>query len=359
VVASDPGEQRRRRIVKQVDQWGSVRATDLAGHLGVTVKTVQRDLDALAESGRVVRVHGGAISRRGSVESPELRIGLFLPTAIFYYDEVAVGAAEAAQQHQTMLVTGSYEYSTERELRGLRRIAELGLDGLVATVHYHGSGLQELLRLNLPTVLVERPLIHLVAEPGDGHEQLDHVASDHAAGATLALEHLSGLGHRRIHLIAGDTPTRTGILRGVHDGGLFSPTRPRAEVVVRELPAPEADIDHVVAALLPGLVREIRRGEVTAIIGHNSRLAASLYAALRARGVGIPGEVSLLSYDALPPGPLVESVTAIRPPRRAVGRLAVEQMVSRLRGHRTGPPSTLFLQPSLADRGSTGAPRAR
>lgn len=356
VAVSDPGEQRRRRIAKLVDQWGSVRASDLADQLGVTVKTVQRDLDALAESARLVRVHGGAISRRGSVETPELRIGLFLPTAVFYYDEVAAGAAEAAQQHHTVLITGAYEYSTERELRGLRRIAELGLDGLVATVHYHGSGLTELLRLGLPTVMVERPLINLVAAVGDGHELLDHVATDHAAGTALACDHLQALGHQRIHLLLTDTPTAYGVRRGLQDRDLFPQERQPVEVVQRRLPAPSRDARLVVDELLPQLRRDIRRGEVTAIVAHNSRLAETLFEALRDAGIDIPGQVSLMSYDALPPSPVAEVVTAVQPPRRAVGRMAVEQIVSRLRGHRAGPPSILYLQPTLVDHGSTGPP---
>lgn len=354
---SDPGEQRRRRIAKLVDQWGAVRASDLAGQLDVTVKTVQRDLDVLARTGRLVRVHGGAISRRGSVETPELRIGLFLPTAVFYYDEVAAGAAAAAQQHQTVLITGAYEYSTERELRGLRRIAELGLDGLVATVHYHGSGLGELLQLNLPTVMVERPLINLVATAGDGHEKLDHVATDHAAGTAQAIEHLHRLGHQRVHLLLNDTPTAIGIRRGLRDQELFAGATPRPDVVAIDMPQPPPNATISDVAVLQRLRRGIRRGEVTAIVAHNSRLAQTMYAELVGFGVAIPEEVSLISYDTLPPSPVSDLVTAVQPPRYAVGRLAVEQIVSRLRGQRTGPPSTLLLQPTLVDRGSTAPPR--
>jgi DeoR/GlpR family transcriptional regulator of sugar metabolism len=55
-------EERQRRILELVDSEGRAVATELSKRLGVSGYTVRRDLDELAETGRLTRVHGGALS---------------------------------------------------------------------------------------------------------------------------------------------------------------------------------------------------------------------------------------------------------------------------------------------------------
>jgi DeoR/GlpR family transcriptional regulator of sugar metabolism len=55
-------EERQRRIVELVDAEGRAVATELSERLGVSGYTVRRDLDELAATGRITRVHGGALS---------------------------------------------------------------------------------------------------------------------------------------------------------------------------------------------------------------------------------------------------------------------------------------------------------
>jgi DeoR/GlpR family transcriptional regulator of sugar metabolism len=66
-VASRPDEsllkgERQRRILALLSAAGRVVATDLQGELGVSAYTIRRDLDELAEAGRLQRVHGGALA---------------------------------------------------------------------------------------------------------------------------------------------------------------------------------------------------------------------------------------------------------------------------------------------------------
>ncbi|MHB0999042.1 MAG: DeoR/GlpR family DNA-binding transcription regulator [Armatimonadota bacterium] len=53
--------ERRRMIFKLLQENESVNAADLADALGVGISTIRRDLDALHDEGRLVRVHGGAV----------------------------------------------------------------------------------------------------------------------------------------------------------------------------------------------------------------------------------------------------------------------------------------------------------
>lgn len=53
--------ERREYLVDYVGRSGGARAADLAERLGVSEDTVRRDIRALAEAGRLQRVHGGAL----------------------------------------------------------------------------------------------------------------------------------------------------------------------------------------------------------------------------------------------------------------------------------------------------------
>ena len=53
---------RLARICDEVEARGRVRVGDLAAELAVSEMTIRRDLDVLAEQGRVQQVHGGALA---------------------------------------------------------------------------------------------------------------------------------------------------------------------------------------------------------------------------------------------------------------------------------------------------------
>ena len=59
--------QRYREIMALLHRDQVVSVEDLAQHFNVTVQTIRRDLTDLAESGRIERVHGGAILPSGTV----------------------------------------------------------------------------------------------------------------------------------------------------------------------------------------------------------------------------------------------------------------------------------------------------
>lgn len=88
--------RRRELIAATVDDRGAVRVRELSEFYGVSSMTIRRDIQALAESNRVRRVHGGAtrIERaRRSVDEPRFRTKLALQR-----NEKATIASEAAHK---------------------------------------------------------------------------------------------------------------------------------------------------------------------------------------------------------------------------------------------------------------------
>ena len=61
-----PAADRQDRIALALAQSGYLSIADLAEHLQVSEMTIRRDLDALAEKGRVERAHGGAFALAGN-----------------------------------------------------------------------------------------------------------------------------------------------------------------------------------------------------------------------------------------------------------------------------------------------------
>ncbi|MET4781209.1 DeoR/GlpR family DNA-binding transcription regulator [Glaciihabitans sp. UYNi722] len=88
-----PAAARREQILSSIDEQGFVRVTELSRRFGISEVTVRADLDALAQSSAVLRIHGGAVpaSRPAGLERP------FEQSALAASDEKArIGRAAAA-----------------------------------------------------------------------------------------------------------------------------------------------------------------------------------------------------------------------------------------------------------------------
>ena len=116
-------EERRRRILELIDRHERVTVADLADRFGVSAVTARGDLDALAESRRIVRSHGGALR---AIDS-----GRDLPIAVkasrHHAEKVRIGQAAAALVHDgetIVLDSGSTTMEVARALgaRGLNAL---------------------------------------------------------------------------------------------------------------------------------------------------------------------------------------------------------------------------------------------
>ncbi|PWJ56931.1 DeoR/GlpR family transcriptional regulator of sugar metabolism [Dyadobacter jejuensis] len=56
-------KERQEYIIKQINLHNKVLSTDLSERLGVSEDTIRRDLKALSKSGKILKVHGGALSK--------------------------------------------------------------------------------------------------------------------------------------------------------------------------------------------------------------------------------------------------------------------------------------------------------
>jgi DNA-binding LacI/PurR family transcriptional regulator len=120
---------------------------------------------------------------------------------------------------------------------------------------------------------------------------VDSVTNDDRAGAELAVDHLVGLGHRRIAHIdggqgAGAASRRNGYAEAMRGGTAF----PRWHGSPRGMFTEEGGAE--------GVDRLLQSGSVpTAIFASNDLAAVGALYALERHGLGVPADVSLVGYD--------------------------------------------------------------
>lgn len=187
------------------------------------------------------------------------------------------------------------------------------------------------------------PPIVTACEWIDGTD-LPRVALDNAAGTELATRHLLDLGHTRIGCIGGPTANvlnRTrleGIRRVIGDDftgfpGDFS-----------------LDSGRFAAEMWCALPPAMRP---TGIVSFSDEMACAFIAELQRQGFQVPHDLSVVGFDDIElVSHLAPALTTIRQPKREIGRIAAETILTLIEGREV--PMETMVPPLLMTRASTG-----
>lgn len=351
---------RHEHLLREVELRGSVRAAEAAATLGVAEVTIRRDIVRLARAGRLARVHGGAVALR-SAHAPQparVLVGVVVPSATAHFPPFVRGMESLAPPACTC-ASCSASRTTGRRWRPPRwsgsstSARRASSSPPPPTTGPPRSSRPWLRSVPVPVVVAERRVGGLTAL-----SELDQVRTDHAHGAVLAVEHLAGLGHRRVGLAVDDrTPTAPHVREG------FAAALARLGVAGGpdvSLPAPEGDPAGLGRALAAFLDR-CRQTGTRAVLVHTDDHAARLVEAALDRGLRVPEDLAVVAYDDENAGLAVVPLTAVTPPRRELGREALRLLVARVVGEdveepgASGAPRYVALLPRLTVRGSCGA----
>lgn len=94
-------EERHAYILKQINLHNKVLSSDLSEQLVVSEDTIRRDLNELAESGKILKVHGGALSK--SFHYPFQQVDAYAKDA---KKEISRKALSLIQNGMTVLASG-------------------------------------------------------------------------------------------------------------------------------------------------------------------------------------------------------------------------------------------------------------
>lgn len=310
--------------------------------LRVSEETRQRVLKAAAELGYKRDMRATAlITGRSHV------IGLMLPyVGSFkqpdpYYSIVTAGVAAGAYGAGYNLML----YTAVAEEEGLRaaEMVDRRIDGLIlVTPHPDTPVLDECHKLGIETVCID-------CDPGQAPFTVN---SDYYQGGKLAMEHLLGLGHRRIAHLYG------------HQGTFLREDRGQAYHAALSEAGIEVDPDLV----LPGgfqrhmsllstrqLLALPTSRRPTAIFAVNDLAAHGALDAIAEAGLDVPGDISVVGYDdtwyaSITNPPLTSICTCVD----QIGQRAAEMLIAKLKGHVEEAHPVLPV--SLTVRRSSGPP---
>ncbi len=193
-----------------------------------------------------------------------------------YFAGVIKGAERAAAQASLTLVLADTQESPAQEQQLVRRLGP-AVDGFVLTAsRMPDTALRATAELNR-VVLVNR------ACPG-----LASVVADYDAGTRQIVAHLASLGHRSFVFLGGPPESWSGARRWA---GLQAAAREHDLEATRFGPyTPVLAAGHAAADAV------LAHG-ATAVVAHNDMLAIGVLNRLSARGVAVPGQVSVVGFD--------------------------------------------------------------
>ena len=247
------------------------------------------------------------------------------------FQEVLRGVTHAASAagYRVLVADSQESLSDEPELavEARRRC-----DAIVLCAPRMGDAeLRDLLPRLAPVVLVNRS----VAGVPD-------VAVDYAAAAFAAVDHLARLGHERIAYLAGPPSSE-------------SNRRRLAGLDLAESEYPAVTITRIAcgANVEDGALAAADLGDATAVIAFNDLVAFGLLAALRERGVEVPGRVSVVGFDDIEFARYATpALTTMAVPRWEVGSRAWDALFVEIAGGEPAQP--VLFTPTLVVRASTG-----
>ena len=329
----------------------SVTIRDVALAAGVHVSTVSRALSPgkrgliSAEVLRAVEDAAQKLGYRPNRAASSLRtgrshtIGVLLPDITNAVCPPILQGSEASAAARGYFVFFANVVDPALGQPIVERMLAQQVDGLVLAIAVRDDPLVDFIaRTGLRAVLVNR---------ADETGRLPAVVSDDRLAMKLAVDHLVGLGHRRIGHLAGpqNLPTgvgrRQGVEQALHDQGLVlagsvecvSYSREAGQKAMREM-------------LEQG-------GLPQAIVCCNDLVALGAYDTLRAAGIDVPGQVSITGHNDMPLVDMVDPpLTTIRLPHRELGWRAAEMLFDEIDGQ-AQTPSTVVLRPELVVRAST------
>lgn len=248
-----------------------------------------------------------------------------------YYYEFLAGVeseAEAIGQH-LLLFTGTRRTGGGRSMfEGGVNVLELADGAVLVGGRTNDEEIHRLATSAYPFVMI--------GHMGTMADEVSWVAADHTAGTELAVDHLYQAGHRRISMLIGNV---THLPAQERREGFAAACRRRRlgpkRAQLLSFGEPHPDYPGIPCLADESAVLDhLQRSETTALMIESSFVAHRIFQAAGARGIEIPGRLSLIGLgdqgdrgNVLAPDPRVAQILT---PRRESGAAAVRLLMQLL-----------------------------
>ncbi|MEO8736604.1 MAG: LacI family DNA-binding transcriptional regulator [Edaphobacter sp.] len=264
----------------------------------------------------------------------------FFPELVKSFEDIAV-------EHGQEVLVANTNYDPARMESCVTRMMQRKVDGVaIMTSEMEDRLIKVFSHRNVPLVFMD------VGAPGPG---VSRVRVDHAAGVAMAMDHLIGLGHRRIAFISGPLD-------------LFS-ARTRFEAFIeslkrnglRRVPSLIRHANHRADGGHEAMLQILNSGaRPTAVVASNDLTAIGAMGAIHEHGLRIPEDISIVGYDDIQLSAYTQpALTTLRLPRIEIATAAFRALYNSLQPGAKKPHdgANYDIQPTLILRKSTGPAR--
>lgn len=328
----------------------------VAAHAGVSTATASKVLNGrpdVAEDTRervetaITELGYRGPARSSAAHTVELMVDVLNTT---YATQILRGVVLAAEELGIDVVVGRVRH---RSARGVMESSAAWAQRLAAAERIGAIVLTSGLGPDVYGSLARARVPVVVIDPLDfGQAGVVSVGSTNWLGGRSAAEHLVGLGHQHIGVIAGPTESISAVARL---DGFLSLCRQKGVQVDPDLVRP-IRFDHDQAVQVAE--EWFRRPDPpTAIFAGSDAQAMGVLEAARRTGLRVPEDVSLVAYDDTPLASWANPpLTAVRQPLEEIGRRAL-LTVEQLHAGRAVDSHHIEIATTLVVRDSTAAPR--
>jgi DNA-binding LacI/PurR family transcriptional regulator len=357
------GAVSRRNVTDHRQSGRRATIRDVAALAGVSHQTVSRVINGSSKVTESTRERVlGAIRELSYVPSPMARglisnrtrsLGMVSAEISDHSFAEAVAGAEAeTRKRGYYLIVASVEDESRDDERGyLRLMLARRVEGLIIARPSVPLSSEQL----LPAVAAGVPLVAIGSSELPGFTVVD---VDNVDGGRQATAFLVAQGHRRIATITGphEWPSAQARLEGYRKAL-------RAGRIAADRSLVETSPDWGLEAGQAAMKRLLERATpFTALFAQSDLIALGAMRELRARGLRVPDDVSVVGYDDIPVAEFVHpALTTVRQPIRGVGAVAARIVLDRLasedaRDGDSGPQRHL-LPAELVVRETVASPR--
>jgi GntR family transcriptional regulator of arabinose operon len=340
----------RSEILERLYQDGDTfySELDLAARFGVARGTVRQALASLEQDGYIRREKGRGtyISKRAmAVEhTNSITISFIVPHCRdSFVPTMLLGVEAAARERGAHVLFRHIESNPALQSQALEEARAYGAAGVLlfpVDATYRDPALLRLLAEGFLVVLLD----HYI--PG---VDMDYVVSDGYGGMLRAVQHLLGLGHKRIGFVtwdvqkSGEVGRFLGYQQGLREWGV----EPAMDLICQLEEYPVEDLSPLID-LLSGPNRP------TAIVALNDYLAVKVMRVCRELNLRIPQELALIGFDNTDIAAQLEvPLTTVSQPIHEIGAQAVRFLLNKIAGLSQGP-QRLILPTNLIIRESSG-----
>jgi LacI family transcriptional regulator len=259
---------------------------------------------------------------KGLLMKKTMTIGIIIPDISNpYYAEIVRGIQDTADLAGYAVMLHNTDRKQERIIRYIYLLREKSVDGVI----FSGGIINGYETLSILKELKERVVVvgrHAVDFPA--------IMVDNMGGATQAVQHLIDLGHRRIGSIGGPEGSTTAEdrLTGYRNALAQNGMTFNLQLVRRGNWSPESGY-LMAKEMLAGTAKP------TAILCANDQMAFGAIKAARELGLNVPGDLSVVGFDNVPPGSYFDPpLTTVEIPMYDIGRAAMRVLIDLLSGEK-------------------------